>query len=123
MLLDNALQTIGIVLVPVLVGMAIASKAPRLTAQVIKPVRILSAAVVVVFSVAAIVKEWNALADGFGQIGVAILMFNAISVVLSYGIARTLAVARPETITITFQVRFHNAIRAICVAQQCSACR
>jgi BASS family bile acid:Na+ symporter len=115
-LLNNALQTIGIVVIPVLLGMAIASKAPRVAAQVNKPVKILSAAVVIVFSVGAIAKEWDALVTGFSHIGVAILLLNLASVILSYGIARAAGVARRETITISFQVSVHNAIQAIYVA-------
>jgi BASS family bile acid:Na+ symporter len=115
-LLDNALRTVGLVVVPVILGMAIAWKAPRVAAQVNKPVKILSAAVVIVFSVAAIAKEWVALAAGFGDIGAAILSFNLASVAVSYGLARASGVAQRETITITFQVSVHNAIQAIYVA-------
>jgi len=114
-LLDKAAQTIGIVVIPVVLGMSIAAKAPRLAAQLDKPVKVLSAAVVVTFSVAAIVKEWSALVEGFAQVGAAVLLFNAISVAIGYGIARAAALKRAETITVAFQVSVHNAIQAIYV--------
>lgn len=114
-LLDKAAQTIGIVVIPVIVGMGIAAKAPRFAARVDKPVKILSAAVVVTFSVAAIVKEWSALVEGFAQVGVAIMVFNAVSIAVGYGVARAVALNRAETITIAFQVSVHNAIQAIYV--------
>lgn len=115
-LFDKALQTVGVVVIPVLIGMAVAAKTPRFAARVDKPVKVLSAVVVVIFSVAAIIKEWDALADGFGQVGSAILLFNAISLGVGYGVARAAAIGRAETITIAFQVSVHNAIQAIYVA-------
>jgi BASS family bile acid:Na+ symporter len=114
-LLDKAAQTIGIVVIPVVLGMAVAAKAPRFAARVDKQVKVLSAAVVVTFSVAAIVKEWSALVEGFAQVGAAILVFNAVSVAVGYGVARAVALRRAETITIAFQVSVHNAIQAIYV--------
>jgi BASS family bile acid:Na+ symporter len=95
--------------------MIIAAKAPSLAGRVVKPVKILSAAVVVIFSVAAIVKEWSALVGGFAQVGAAILVFNVVSIALGYGVARALALRRADTVTIAFQVSVHNAIQAIYV--------
>jgi BASS family bile acid:Na+ symporter len=114
-LLGKAAQTIGIVVIPVVLGMVVAAKAPRLAAGLDKPVKVISAAVVVIFSIAAIAKEWSALVDGFAQVGVAILVFNAVSVAVGYGLARAMALPRAETITIAFQVSIHNAIQAIYV--------
>lgn len=115
-LFDKALQTIGVVVIPVIVGMAVAAKAPRFAKRVVKPVKILSAAVVVIFSIVAIVKEWDALVDGFGRVGLSILLFNAIGVAVGYGAARAAAIGRAEATTIAFQVSVHNAIQAIYVA-------
>ena len=115
-LFDKALQTIGVVVIPVIVGMAVAAKAPRFAKRVVKPVKILSVAVVVIFSIVAIVKEWDALVDGFGRVGLSILLFNAIGVAVGYGAARAAAIGRAEATTIAFQVSVHNAIQAIYVA-------
>ena len=115
-LLDKAAQTIGIVVIPVIIGMVIAAKAPRFAARVDKPVKILSAAVVVTFSIAAIAKEWSALLDGFAQVGAAVLLFNALSVAIGYFAGKAASLGRRETITIAFQVSVHNAIQAIYVA-------
>jgi BASS family bile acid:Na+ symporter len=94
-LLDKAAQTIGIVVIPVVLGMGPAAKAP-LSERLDKPVKILSAAVVVTFSVAAIVKEWSALVDGFAQVGAAVTLFNAISVTVRYSIGRAATESRRD---------------------------
>ena len=115
-LTDKMVQTIGIVMGPVLLGMLVAAKAPRFAARVDRPVKILSAAVVVLFSVGAIVKEWRALVDGFAQVGLAILLFNALSLAIGFGAAKAARVGRREAVTIAFQVSVHSAIQAIYVA-------
>ena len=116
MLFDRAFQTIAIVVVPVILGMLVAAKAPGFARRIEKKVKIVSAVVVVAFSVAAIVKEWTALSDGFLQVGGAVIAFNVLSLALGYGVARAFKVPRPETMTIAFQVSVHNAIQAIYVA-------
>lgn len=114
-LLDKALQTIGIVVIPVLFGMAVAAKAPAFAAHVNKPVKILSGAIVVIFSVAGIVKEWDALAAGFAQVGFAVLLFNVASLLFGFFGARLLRLEKNECVTIGFQASIHNAIQAIYV--------
>ena len=79
LLFGRALQTIAVVVVPVVIGMAVAAKAPLLASKVARPVKILSAVVVAVFSLAAIIKEWEPLASGFSQVGGAVLAFNLVS--------------------------------------------
>lgn len=115
-LFDKALQTIGAVFVPVIGGMAVAAKAPRFARWIAKPVKVGSAVVVVVFSSAAIAKEWDALRQGFAHVGASILALNALSLTFGYLAARLSALDQAKTITIAFQVSIHNALLAIYVA-------
>lgn len=112
---DRAFQTVGVVVVPVLVGMFVAAKAPAFAARIEKAVKVVSAIVVVAFSVAAIVKEWEALATGFVQVGGAVVLFNVLSLAIGYGVARACSMPRREMMTVAFQVSVHNAIQAIYV--------
>jgi len=115
-LVDRAMQTIGVVVIPVVVGMLVAAKAPGFARRIERQVKIVSAIVVVAFSVAAIVKEWETLSTGFLEVGGAVIAFNVLSLAIAFGIARAFKVSRPETMTIAFQVSVHNAIQAIYVA-------
>jgi BASS family bile acid:Na+ symporter len=114
-LFDKALQTISIVVIPVLLGMVVAARAPRLAARVDKPVKILSGALVVIFSIAGIVKEWDTLLRGFAQVGSAILIFNVACLLLGFFGARLARLGTRACITIAFQASIHNAIQAIYV--------
>lgn len=112
-LYDKAAQTIGIVVVPVLLGMLVASKAPRLAARVDKPTKVLSAFLVVIFSVLGIIKEWSTLLDGFSQIGSAIVLFNVLCLLLGLATASAAGLSRSERVTFAFYACIHNAIQAI----------
>ena len=93
-LVDRAAQTITIVIAPVLVGMLISAKAPRIAGAVDRPVEVLSAFLVVVFSLLGILKERDALIDGFVQVGSAILLFNALCLGLGFWVARLLSLEK-----------------------------
>ncbi|MEO8921582.1 MAG: bile acid:sodium symporter [Caldimonas sp.] len=112
-LYDKAAQTIGIVIIPVLLGMLVATKAPAVAARLNKPLKILSAVLIVVFSIAGIVKEWATLSAGFAQIGGAILLFNGVCLLLGFVAASLLRLERSLRITMAFQACIHNAIQAI----------
>jgi BASS family bile acid:Na+ symporter len=114
-LLDKALQTIGVVLIPVLLGMWVAAKAPRVAAAVSMPVKILSAALVIIFSIAGIFKEREALVSGFAQVGSAVLIFNAAALAIAALVAHLARLRRSLCLTIAFQASVHNAIQAIYV--------
>jgi BASS family bile acid:Na+ symporter len=114
-LLDRATQTIAIVVLPVLLGMGVAAKAPRVAAFVGRPVKILSGALVVIFSIVGIVKEWDALISGAAQVGSVVLLFNVASLALGFFGARLGRLDQKESITIGFQASIHNAIQAIYV--------
>lgn len=116
MVFDKALETIAVVVIPVLAGMFIAAKWPRLASALANPVKIVSALVVIAFSLIAIIREWAALSAAFAQIGAAVSMFNAVSLLAGVIVGRLLAVGRPERISLAFQVSVHNAILAIYVA-------
>lgn len=114
--LGRAVSTMALVIVPVIVGMLVAARAPTFARRVVGPVKVLSALVIIVFSVAAIVKEWAALSSGFASIGMSVLLFNAAGLALGAVLGRFSGLGPPEKATITFQVSVHNAIQAIYVA-------
>lgn len=115
-LMNKATEVFAIVLGPVLVGMFVRAKAVRFADLAAKPVKIASALVVIVFSVAAIVKEREALASGFAAVGAGVVVLNVLSLVIGYSSARLAKLERQATITVAFQAGIHNAIMALYVA-------
>lgn len=115
-LFGKVAEIIGVIVVPVAAGMLVRLLAPAFARRAERPMRVVSASVLVVFVVAAIAKEWQALVMGFGQVGGAVVAFNLASLALGYGVCKALAFDRPTAITITFQVAIHNAVLAIYIA-------
>ena len=115
-LFGKVVEVVSVVIVPVLAGMAVRHFAPALAGRMQRPMRIVSAAVLAFFVVAAIAKEWTALTLGFAQVGGAVVAFNLLSLAIPFCAARALQFDRATTVSISFQVAIHNAVLAIYVA-------
>ncbi|UMG91445.1 bile acid:sodium symporter [Nocardioides sp. TF02-7] len=84
--LGKALQVFAIVLVPVAIGMAVRRTAPRAAERADRPVRVLSAVVLALVIVGALVAERDNLREYFTDIGVAATLFCACSLALGYAL-------------------------------------
>ena len=113
---SKLLEVIAIVLIPVLLGMAVARKAPGFSQRMEKPVKVFSAVVLAVVTVLAIAKEWSSLATTFGQIGPAVLLFNLVSLFAGYYLSRAAGLDKPLSTAICYEIGIHNSTLAIFVA-------
>ena len=116
MQVGKLIEVIAIVLIPVLLGMAVANKAPGFSQRMEKPVKIFSAVVLAVVTVLAIAKEWSSLATTFGQIGPAVLLFNLLSLFAGYYLSRAAGLDKPLSTAICYEIGIHNSTLAIFVA-------
>ena len=110
------MEVIAIVLIPVLLGMAVARKAPGFSNRMEKPVKIFSAVVLAVVTVLAIAKEWGSLSTTFVQIGPAVLLFNLVSLFAGYYLSRAAGLDKPLSTAICYEIGIHNSTLAIFVA-------
>lgn len=109
-------EVIGVIAVPVLIGMTIRRARPQLAARLDKPVKILSAVLLVVLTVLAIAKEREALMNAAGELGGAVVVFNLLSLGAGYGLGRLVKLPRPLCIAIGFEVGIHNSTLALYLA-------
>ena len=114
--LDKVLQVFAIVLVPVAIGMVVRAYAPAVAARLDRPVRILSAVVLVVVIIGAVLGERENIADYFVAVGLAVLTFNVLSLAIGYGVPRLLGVERREAVAAGFEIGIHNSTLAITIA-------
>lgn len=114
--LGKSVQVFAIVLVPVAVGMAVRQAAPRAAEQADRPVRVLSAVVLTLVIVGALVAERENLREYFTDIGVAAALFCACSLALGYALPRAAGVADRQALASAFEVGIHNSTLAIAVA-------
>jgi BASS family bile acid:Na+ symporter len=112
----KVIEVIVIVLVPVLIGMFVKSRAPALAARSEKPMKGFSMVVLAALALIAMAKEWTALSTSFASIGLAVIAFNAISLGLGYYVPRIMGLDKPNAIAIGYEIGIHNSTLAIFVA-------
>ena len=112
----KVLQVVAIVLVPVAVGMAVRHRSPAFAARADRPVRIFSITVLVVVAAGALLGERENLGGYLQQVGLVTGLFCLISLSLGYGVARLLALDRPQAIASSMEVGIHNTTVALTIA-------
>ncbi|MDR7332816.1 bile acid:sodium symporter family protein [Roseateles asaccharophilus] len=109
-------EVIAVIAVPVFIGMAVRRQRPDIAARLDKPVKALSAVLLLVLTVAAIAKEREALMNAAGDLGGAVLVFNLLSLLAGYGLGRVVRLPRPLCIAIGYEVGIHNSTLALYLA-------
>jgi bile acid:Na+ symporter, BASS family len=109
-------QVFAIVLVPVGIGMAIRSKRPDVADRAGNLVKLMSAVVLLLVVVGAVLKERAHIGEYFEQVGVAALTFNLASMGVGYFIPRLLGIAERQSIAIGMEIGIHNGTLAIAIA-------
>ena len=112
----KTIQVFAIVLVPVALGMAIRARRPELATRFTRPVKILSIVFLVLIVAAALVKEWDVLTAHAGQIGLAALAFNLLSLGLGYLLPILARLGKRQAIAIGMEIGIHNGTLAIAIA-------
>jgi BASS family bile acid:Na+ symporter len=109
-------EVVGMVLIPVALGMLTARQAPGFAARMHRPVKVFSMLVLAAVALLAMGKEWRALAASFGEIGPAVVLFNLCSLVAGYGLSRASRLDKPICIAVAFEIGIHNSTLAIFIA-------
>lgn len=109
-------EVVGVILVPVLIGMAVRSKSPGFAARMEKPMKLLSIVVLAAFALIAIAKEWTALTQSFSSLGPVVLAFNLLSLLAGYYLSRGAGLDKPMATAVSFEIGIHNSTLAIFVA-------
>ncbi|WPH11970.1 bile acid:sodium symporter family protein [Variovorax paradoxus] len=109
-------EVIAIVLVPVAIGMFVASRRPGFAARMEKPTKIFSAAVLAVVTVLAIANEWKTITTTFAEIGLPVLLFNLLSLLAGYYLSRAAGLDKPLATAISYEIGIHNSTLAIFIA-------
>lgn len=113
---QKLVEVMGVIAVPVLIGMTIRRSKPQIAARLEKPVKALSAVLLVLLTVLAIAKEREALMNAAGELGGTVLLFNLLSLAAGYGLGRVARLPRPLCIAIAYEVGVHNSTLALYLA-------
>ena len=109
-------QVFAIVLVPVAVGMVVRRRSPDFADRADRPVRILSAIVLVAVIAGALLAERENLGGYLADIGLLAAIFCLCSLTIGYVVPRLAQVTQKQAIASAFEVGIHNSTLAIAVA-------
>ena len=109
-------EVFAIVLVPAVLGMLVNKKFAAFARSMDKPVRIFSIVVLAVIILAAVSKEWRLLTDHIGEVGLAVLSFNLISLGVGYLVPLFLKISHRQATAISMEVGVHNGTLALYMA-------
>jgi len=112
----KVVEVFAIVLIPVTIGMIAKSKAPAFAQRMDKPVKILSALVLVAIIVSVTIRERQVLLDYSAELGLPILLFNVLSMAVGYYVPQFFKVEKRQAVAIGMEIGIHNGTLAIYIA-------
>lgn len=114
--LTKTAEVFAVVLVPVAIGMLVRSKAPSFAARADRPVRALSAVLLVAVIAGALLAERANIADYLAEVGTLTALFCVSSLTIGYLLPRLVGVTERQALATAFEVGIHNSTLAITVA-------
>ena len=112
----KVMEVFAIVLVPVAIGMLVRSKSPAFAARMDKPVKILSALVLIILIVSVTLREKQVLIDYARSLGLPVLLFNVLSMAIGYYVPQFFNVQKKQAVAIGMEIGIHNGTLAIYIA-------
>jgi BASS family bile acid:Na+ symporter len=113
---SKVVEVFAIVLLPVSLGMFIKSRAPQFALKMDKPVKIISALLLVVIIVSVFVREQQVLYNNFAVLGLPIILFNVGSMAVGYFVPQWWGIDKRQSIAIGMEIGVHNGTLAIFIA-------
>lgn len=115
--LKKVLEVFAIVLLPVGLGMLIKSKNDAFAQKMEKPVRIISAVLLVAIIAIMIVQQRANIVPYFAQVGLSALAFNLVSIAVGFVIPMLVRIPKKQAIAISMEIAIHNGTLAIFIAK------
>lgn len=112
----KVIEVAGIIVVPVLIGMALRAGFPVLAGRLEKPIRAFAILVLGTVIFGAIGAEWERLPGFIVAVGGACLAFNLLSMGVGFGLPTLLKLPREQSIAISMEIGIHNGTLAIFIA-------
>jgi len=112
----KVIEVFAIVLIPVSIGMLIRAKTPAFAAKMDKPVKIASALLLVLVIALSTYQERERLGAYIQQVGLAVLVFNILSMMVGYWLPKWMGIGEKQAIAIGMEIGIHNGTLAIYIA-------
>ncbi len=113
---SKMIQVFVIVLGPVAIGMVIRRFAPGFANTMEKPVKIMSALLLLLVIVVALYGERANIGGYIKEVGLAALCFNVVSMLIGYFLPSLVNISKRQRIAIGMEIGIHNGTLAIAIA-------
>jgi BASS family bile acid:Na+ symporter len=113
---SKVVEVFAIVLLPVTMGMVIKNKASKFASKMERPVKLVSALLLLVIIVSVTLREKQMLIDNYEQLGIPVILFNVVSLAAGFYIPLLFKVDRKQAIAIGMEIGIHNGTLAIFIA-------
>lgn len=109
-------QILAITVVPVIIGMIIHVKYPKISHRAERPVKILSAVFLVLIIAAVMIKERESLGEFFIKAGPLSLLLNLLGMIFGYTITKAITKNKAQAIAVGVEVGIVNGTLGIAIA-------
>lgn len=113
---ETMIKIIAITVLPVSIGMLVKRYKPALADRADKPVRIISALLLLIIIIAIVAKNSEHLGALFSKAGPLSVLMNVIALGLGYGVSRLLGLTEKQAVTISIETGIINSTLAIAIA-------
>lgn len=96
--------------------MLVRNRLPAVADRLQKPVKILSALLLLVIILLALAKDWQTFVTYAPVVGLAALAFNLLSLAVGYWVPRLLRLPKAQAVAIGMEIGIHNGTLAIALA-------
>ncbi len=112
---QTMLQIFVIALVPIGLGMLIRQQFPNLARRLEKTANRLAIAFLALIILAIIIREWNRIPSFIAQVGIGVVLLNAISMLIGFWFGKLFNLKFAQRICIAIEVGIQNATLAIAI--------
>jgi bile acid:Na+ symporter, BASS family len=110
------LQVVGVILIPLLIGIWLRHKRPDWAAKSVKPMKRLSIIFLALLAAYGIYNEAATIRQALKSLASVIFVFSTGSIIIAYLISRSMKIGQRQVIAITIEVGLHNCAIAMAIA-------
>lgn len=114
--LETVVQLLLVTILPAAIGMALNARFPQLTGKAERPVKILSAILLLIVIIGALTRTSATIMQGIGEVGLPVLVLDVALMLLGYGLGWVLRLNEAQRICIGIEFGIQNGILAVTIA-------
>jgi bile acid:Na+ symporter, BASS family len=109
-------EVIVIIAFPITLGMLVREKRPNFASSSVQIVKLFSALFLLAVIIIAVIQEWQTLTANFNKIGLAVIVFNILSLAIGYFVAKAFKASERQAFAVSIEIGIHNGTLAIYIA-------